>query len=343
MNVTLTQPISSTREGFRNEFSLEEESDPTDSKVKGLVLGRIGTSATRGALLPSATAPRVVINLLSAALAIPALEQAEQREVEVIQAAKDSRRLRLRRTAGRMVPVGLRRSEPQGWMNPINAMMQFLMVLPGFIDLFYYAPRSFHCFLDFIEQYLLDQQENKVVSAANSLALIRCLMKKLSPSLFRNPNKANLFEIFHAFVKALFPQTKSSSYTDFIALHPERHLIWDVNGSETLEEAIKKKWNARPADLLVYAKGTEGNSCRLVKRQFFTPDWLCYDLQTFIEHRPDGPQEANFLTYVKVDGSWYQCDDERVSSLRSHFLQVPLHRGVLLYYKRIEIGKTGWF
>ena len=44
----------------------------------------------------------------------------------------------------------------------------------------------------------------------------------------------------------------------------------------------------------------------------------------FIEYRPDGRNGACFVTYVKIEGSWYQCDDDRITALRSTIGSVPL-------------------
>jgi len=345
MNV-ITSAIKPLGDTFPEEHSLPPEiQKPTDSKVKGLVLQRIGHLGSRGAALhPTATSP-LVIDLLSA-MAIPALEEAgREQEIEFFKKSRTAKRPKLRPIAAKGIPIGLRRVEAFGWTNAINALMQFVIFLPGLADLFHFVPRSFQCFLDFIEQYLLDQQENLSISSANTLHLVRCLIKKLPSHLFRSPLRANIYEIFQALIKDLFPHVRLPSSTpmqnDSIAFHPEWHVIWDLANHSSLDEAIKKKWQGRPQEILVAVKGSKENACRLVKKQLFTePDWICYDLDAFIELRPDGSKEAHFVTYVKIDGGWYQCDDDRVTALRSPCLSVPLHRSVLLHYKRISLTKS---
>ena len=104
---------------------------------------------------------------------------------------------------------------------------------------------------------------------------------------------------------------------------------WEVH--KTLEEAFEKGY---PPDLFVAESS-------LKKQQFIRSD-LCYDLDAFIECRPDG-NTASFITYVKMAGGWYQCDNERITLLRSNCLGVPLHRAILLHYRRMVFTKTnGW-
>jgi ubiquitin C-terminal hydrolase len=57
-----------------------------------------------------------------------------------------------------------------------------------------------------------------------------------------------------------------------------------------------------------------------------------YDLRAFIEKRPDF-LGVNYVAYVKVSGNWYQCDDDRITRLRSDAFGVALRRGVLAYYQ----------
>jgi hypothetical protein len=106
-------------------------------------------------------------------------------------------------------------------------------------------------------------------------------------------------------------------------LHPK----WQVHTS--VEEALLR---GDPMDIFV----TESS----LKKQFFTePDLICYDLNGFIEMRPDG-MAVNFITYVKNEGIWYQCDDDRITELRSNSLMIPLSRSILLHYRRIDVTKT---
>lgn len=329
----------------------EEKKLASALKIKGIVLEKISLSASRGALLPTATAPRVLIDLL-APFSLSS-ENDRKKSSEFFSSGSSKNQRSGKTFLGKMIPIGLHRKnkfcffDDRTWINPFNALMQFILFLPNFADLFFFAPHSFHPFQDFIDQYKADQQENRAVSSANTLSLVRCARRKLPHYLFKN--KIDLYAILQNLIQALFPTLPAllssqvgSYFPDSLAFHPEWHLIWDVRRGKTLDESIQQKWNEKAQEMLVSVKGVEESFCNLVKKQFFTPsDWFCYDLDAFIEMRPDHGG-ANFVTYLKLDGGWYQCDDEKVVRLRSNSLNVPLCRSILLHYKRIEFGRPGW-
>jgi hypothetical protein len=99
---------------------------------------------------------------------------------------------------------------------------------------------------------------------------------------------------------------------------------------KTLDEALQK---GTPPDLFV-------SESSLKKQQFIQSD-LCYDLDAFIELRSDG-KAASLIAYVKMGGGWYQCDNDRITLLRSNSLTVPLSRALLLHYRLMHFTKTGW-
>ncbi|HSX10492.1 MAG TPA: hypothetical protein VLF94_02090 [Chlamydiales bacterium] len=282
MNVSIS-PVVPSRER-KPEGGGFGECKPIDSKVRGVVLERI--SRARGGLLPSAMAPQIVIDLL------PAFELAKREH------ARPKRKSKLRKVPlAKNVPIGLRPADPEGW---IDSLMQFILFVPGFVELFYFSPRSFEPFQEFIDQYHHDQQENRNPSSANSAALYCFLKARLTDFCFHG--------IFQYLIRVLHPK-------------------WEVQ--KNLEEALQK---GCPPDLFV----TESEK----KQHFVQPD-LCYDLDAFIEMRPDGGT-ASFITYVKMDGGWYQCDTDRITQLRSNCLNAPLHRAILLHYKRMVFTKSGW-
>lgn len=278
------KPAFPSQERNREEGSHLEEQKPIDLKVRGLVLDRI--SQAKGGLLPSLAAPQIIIGLL------PGFESGKG-EAHL----QDKRKTKHRKTPlHRRIPIGLMPVDPEGWL---NALMQFILYVPGFAEGFSFAPRSWYPIQDFIDQYHHDQQENRPISSANGLGLYRFLSFKL-------PNY-NLHEICRYFFRIL-------------------HSKWEVHSY--INEALK----LGISDLFV----TE----RYLKKQIFSEPSLCYDLHAFIEMRPDG-SNVNYIAYVKMDGSWFQCDDERITQLRSDSLSLPLQRAVLAHYKRISIGKAG--
>lgn len=254
-----------------------------DSKVSGVVLEKI--SQAKSALLPSASAPQVVINLL------PAFES-----TKFLPQFKRKKKRKIRKTPlPRSAPIGLLPVDPEGC---INAIMQFVLSIQGLAENFYFAPRSFHVFQEFIDQYHADQQEKHSVSTADGGSVFRFLSMRIE--------ELSLHEIFQFLLQSL-------------------HLNWGIYPS--LNEALK---TGRPSNVFVKEKSTQ--------KQFITqPDCVCYELDAFIELRSDGTN-VNFVTFVKLEGSWYQCDDERITQLRSYHLSGSLQRSVLLHYKRLSLN-----
>jgi len=220
--------------------------------------------------------------------------------------------------------VGLRKAEPHGW---INSLMQLVLYLCGSEDLLCFIPRRYQPFLDFADQYFRDQHENRAVSSANSASLIRCMWKELSPSILDQRGRVNFYEVFTQLTRALFPVVKPGDASAI--LHPE----WQVGigGGSTLEEVIQKK--GRPPEILISFEGE--NNLAVKKQLFFESDSLYYDLDAFVEKRPDGERPPSYIAYLKADGVWYQCDDERIVALRSNCLSCALTKCLILHYKRI--------
>jgi hypothetical protein len=281
-----------------------EKSKPTDSKIKRFVLKKIRLPGRCGALLYSVTAPQILMSMRNNAN----VRKIERQRKKVGTRSVDSK-----------IPVGLVNDEQLAWINPMNALMQFLLFLPEFRHVCLFVPRSFRPFLDFVERYLLDQQEGRSLSSANNSLLVHCLMKTLPPPLFQKAADANLYEILKALNGVLFPFLKTVLQIE-----------WE-NGS--LEEAVQAK---KAGHFLIGVRRCGAGKC--IKKQFFIETHsVCYDLRAFVERRVDGAEGASFVTYLKIRGSWYQCDDERIAKLRSDCLSIPLQQSILLYYKRIDL------
>lgn len=345
MNLYAAPPIQAINESYHeHRHRRKEQKKPTDSKVKGFFLDQIGkaTAGGRAALLPSATAPRIMFDLL-AILEIPTRSETNQvdQQIELMPSSLSTKRHHLRRVFGKHTPVGLRRCEPHGW---INSWMQFFLYLPKLPDFLSFTPRRFDVFREFIDHYSIDQQENRSVSLANGASLVRCLLRMLPQNLFKTVF-IDFYEIFKAFFKALFPHVRflflDPYLRDALIFHPEWHLLWKVD-SCSLEEETQKMIQNQPKEILVSIRGQEPLSRCAIKKQLFPrfSRHLCYDLDAFVERRSDG-RNSSFITYVKVEGTWYQCDDDRITSLRSTTLSLPLYQSILLHYKKIEFN-SGW-
>ncbi len=280
MNLSVT-PILPSTERKKEEEPIPQSRKPIDSKVRGFVLERI--ASTKGGLLPSASAPEIIIGLL------PGFESGKAEH-----GARDKKKAKQRKMPhARRAPIGLLSVDPEGWL---NALMQFILYVPGFSESFSFAPRSFYPIQEYIDRYHHDQQEGQSVSSANGVALFRFLS-------IRFPDFC-LYEIFHHFVTLLHPK-------------------WAIH--KHIADALK----SGQSDLFV----TQSS----LKKQIFAEPSLYYDLDAFIEMRPDG-LGVNYIAYVKMDGSWYQCDDERITQMRSDSLTLPLQKGILFHYKRIVLG-----
>ncbi len=194
----------------------------------------------------------------------------------------------------RGAPIGLLPVDPEGWL---NALMQFILFVPGLSDSFHFAPRSFYPMQEYIDKYHQDQQEGSSVSSAKGTALFLFLS-------IRFP-ECSVSEVFRHLLSLLHP--KWAVYNDI-------------------------------ADALKLGQGDLFVTQSLLKRQIFAGPIL-YDLDAFIEMRPDG-LGMNYVAYVKTGGCWYQCDDERVTQMRSDSLVFPLQKGILFHYKQIVVGSV---
>lgn len=265
-------PIFPIRERAPDEEQKSEWRQVRDSRVQGFVLERIGQ--TTGALFPSACAPQIV-------------------QFFYANEGHKERKNKLRKTPlPRKTPIGLMPADLEG---RVNALMQFILYVPGFADCFSIAPRSLFPIQEFIDRYHQDLVEGRACSNAS----------KLAPLLELKFPHFSIREVIDALFQLLKPK-------------------WQVQ--RTLQEALYKP---RTADLFLSVSG--------LKKQLYVEPAQYYDLDAFIERRPDGPR-INYIAYVKVDGCWYQCDDERITHLRSDLLALPLERSTICHFRQVLIG-----
>jgi hypothetical protein len=233
-------------------------------------------------------------------------------------------------------------------MEVLNPILQLILFLPHVRNLFMFAPHTFQPVSAFIEQYLADQSEGLTVTQADPRALLRCLRETLPAHYFRYSHRIEIHDFIFRLSKAAFPQIEMLiRYSDSIALHPEWHFYWDA--SIPFSVAVDRAWlregvlSVWPAEFFVSPRGVVADqSCRLIQRQYFAKrDHTCYDLNAFIEHRPDERTKNHFIAYVKIGGLWYLCDHERVAPLRPTEISIPLMRSVLLYYRKVPFFARG--
>lgn len=102
---------------------------------------------------------------------------------------------------------------------------------------------------------------------------------------------------------------------------------------ESLIHILKPRWELFRSYPRSFRSDDLFLALSLFPKQLFI-DNQYFDLTAFIEKRPDG-LKVNYITYVKVDGCWYQCDEGRITQLRSNEIGLSLQRGVIAHYKKV--------
>lgn len=216
--------------------------------------------------------------------------------------------------------------QPHSW---INAWIQFMLFIPLLREIFTYTPQSLSPFNEFIDQYLHDMEDQMSVSKANGQKIVQSLMGKF-PHLFQGVGVANLHEMILAI-------SKSVSLGEDGLLRNQQQIIWDSQKELMLDDVFRL--SSPPTELLIGLKSQKFG--QMLQKQYFSSSMsLCYDLDAFVECRIE-EENISYLVYLKIDSGWVQCDDQRISTLRrSISLDVPLRRGILFHYRRVQIGQN---
>jgi hypothetical protein len=298
----------------------------TDIKIHDCVLPRIHLPVLKeGSLLASATAPQVVI---------PG-SQGMKNEDPLFSMPRQERSVLMKRRKvacpSHFFPIGLVRCNECFW---INAWIQFILFIPLLRELFAYTPPSLHPFNEFIDQYFVDIDEKRFVSSAESVELVRCLQGKF-PQFFQKSSVVSLFEMIQLLSCSAFGRTAPENFGS------EWQIVWDP-GQELSLERIFERDNTPPELLIGLQPLFDPMAGRKVNKQYFSSQSsLCYDLDAFVEYRTDGEESVCYFTYLKIDGTWVQCADERIVVLRrSTVLDMPLRQGVLFHYRRVWINQN---
>jgi hypothetical protein len=365
MELLPVRPIqfSWENEGFqqkRRRFLLDELAPKKrvkkkDSRILDLVLERLSLPHFnyQGSLLATLTTPQVQFSVLSEP---PIYKQPKK----IIHLLKDAQKFITPRKENTVLrPIGINRCEYNNW---INALMQFIVFIPSLSEMFAYTPKSLSPFIEFIAQYRKDQDYNKSVTLASSAKILESFRKKFSINVFQKENPVQHFcEILKLLMDSvhLGGGFEEMEEIDLLALHPDWRIDLQLAGSLTWEEKIEKHFKLCgffekadldlflpfPKELLVSLQNTsqpfESTSDKVFpKKQFFlsylgTPCSL-YEMNAFVEYRPDGSDKGDYITYVKAEGDWLQCDDTRVILLRPSNLSIPLRRSFLFHYKKVK-------
>jgi hypothetical protein len=251
----------------------------------------------------------------------------------------------------KVFPIGINTNTYNNW---INALLQFVIFIPSLRGMFDFTPSSLLPFCFFIDRYLYDSFNNKFITNANSEKVIECLYEIFSEnSILKKTSKVDIYQVLLLIMNLLYDST-SFSYTidnvHLLSCHPEYQLVLEEECRYSLEMLVKdyifsfKK--QIPSELLInfdffFKKRIKVSRDRKIPRQvfFYSKEPVYYDLDAFIEYRKDDGFLDSYITYVKVEGVWFQCFDERITPLRSNFLEVPLRRSFLFHYKKILCNK----
>ncbi|HSX37474.1 MAG TPA: hypothetical protein VLE95_01430 [Chlamydiales bacterium] len=304
-------PLSDSLQKQRREFHFRHIKKRVDSKVKMVALQQMNCVMGRlGALFPSAAAPRVVMHLL---FFVNRSKKIQKDRVKFLHVDQTPR-----------IPIGLKRCTAYPWM---NSLIQFFLFLPGSWALFSLLPRSLQFLREFTDHYFADMEERLSVSSADSAKFARHLSNRLAPGFLQNG--PTLYEILRAMMKILFPECPFAISEEIhpVVLHPDWHIVFD-----TIEmDRLQNKMNENIPEILIGCKGSS-----LKSNYFISSADISYDLDAFIELRPDGENDEHFIAYLKCGGVWYQCDEERIAQFPTNCLNVALRQAALLHYKRVK-------
>lgn len=324
--------IDAMLNGLQKHHRRETSSKSVDHKIRNFVLSRIHLPL-EGSLLASTTALHSMIPIMLGTKNEENWIKMPKRRKPILVSAQ-------KKTApSKYYPIGLIRIESYRW---INALMQFLLFIPILREFFAYTPDSLFPFNEFIDQYFFDILEKKLISIADSMDLIRCLARKF-PRFFQEAGVVNLLEIIRVISDAACTMTSLGD----AGFRPEWQIVWDPKQDLSFQEIFDR--SVLPPELLVgllplfdpiLRRQPESFLGRTLLKQYVSShSFSCYELDAFVEHRSDIGEKACYFTYLKIDGGWIQCADERVLPLRrSTSLDLPLRRGILFHYRRVLIS-----
>ena len=239
-------------------------------------------------------------------------------------------RPRLKKKGASTIPLGIARPSHFFW---INALIQFIIFIPDIRRMFALVPHSLLPFGRFIDCYL-DELTDQSVTSAKSQYLVDCLCSIFSLEMLTK--KSAPFDVLLSCMKLLQDHTVYLG-SNLLAFYPERILRFsaqDLSENGWFEEDLEKLFSVPPPELLIYLQAENSKPAR---RMFIFGE--AFELDAFIGYRPDRDGSKRCITYLKVEGTWYQCDDLRITPLRSVHLQTALTRSFMFHYRYLS---TDW-
>lgn len=356
-----TNPVQS-KDSLYNDLSEKDNffSDQNDApkkintKIHDLAIATIPTcnfGIICGHLI-AAVDPKIVLNFLPKGINLDFLKKKRKdsaKEKFFIEKHPDDYQLkRILHEVKEHIPIGIQTNLYCNW---VNALMQFLIFIPSLRKMFNYTPKSFSCFNDFIDTYICDREEKKAIASITTNSIFEFLLRRFSLKGCYQNDVMDLYFVIKEIMKLIpthldlfYDDTKGG---DLLALHPSWQIQVDSEDS-IFDEEIKKNFHLRkdklPFELLVsyswFIKNPsiKDRKCKPSMLLFFE-DGSYYELDSFIEYRPDDCQSGGYLAYLKINGMWFQCDDDRVRQIRSNNLPIVLSRSFLFHYRKIVLNE----
>jgi len=232
--------------------------------------------------------------------------------------------------------------------NWVNALMQFIIHIPNISHIFDFTPRSFLPFNLFIDSYEYDRSHKHQVSL-NSEILLECLYKKFHEKFFlKYRGKIDLYSILNLIMGSIFDEDIFSfdvnqKHINLLAFHPEWQIIVEAKEEIDFESYIARALSILdlPKEMLIsYSWIRNGKRKKISKKlkpkkNVFLKNSF-YQLDAFIEYREDEMFSGSYITYLKIDKIWYQCEDAKIKKVHINHLCVAMQRSILLHYKLIH-------
>ncbi|NGX56503.1 MAG: hypothetical protein K1060chlam5_00746 [Candidatus Anoxychlamydiales bacterium] len=236
----------------------------------------------------------------------------------------------------------------------LNALLQFMIAIKSIRNMFYFAPKSFFSFNLFLDTYEIDKKNQKDIVSIKSDILLECLLKKFSEKNFiTNRGKLDLYKILSLIMSIFYEENQVDQNflihknSNFLSFRPACQIRFDLEKNISFESYIfniLNKSNILSKELLISFKWFSNGkrfflnykSMPKTKILFFNVKKLInviYELDAFIEFRQDSSSFGHYITYVKKENLWYQCDDSRINIINENNLYLALSKSILLHYK----------
>lgn len=323
-------------------FFPKEVSSALSQRILKLALDKIVANCT-GMIFDHfvAVSPSIILDTLPKNLNLPILKKRKNsKRIEKEDLPEYYLKNLKNREEKYRIPIGI---NPTYFCNWLNSFLQFIIFIPSLRTLFDYTPKSYSAFNNFIDMYLSDQEEKKLVTGASGAEVFELISSKY------NLKTNDLLEILNSILMSVVPLSqiilKNSFFGKFLIAQNEWRLSFSEE-SVSLEQGLEfliREGISLPLEILIDCKRTGKKKDGRVPFKYSTHLFLFdnfnfqnyYELDSFLECRPDVDSDSYFA-YLKVEGLWYQCDDSIVKPVSASSLPLALSKGVMFHYKKVK-------